>query len=164
MFRLLVVSLAVVALVALAKPASVAADAPEVIGPIHDEGLVELLDCGSFKVLDQYVLNFTLRLFSDKSGNLVRLEEHVWGSDTLINSVTGKRYTGRFANNVQIDPALGLGANAGVVFRLTIPGAGAVFLDVGRIVSNQAGTIITFQAGPHQFFNGDTAGLCAALA
>jgi hypothetical protein len=53
---------------------------------------------------------------------------------------------------------------AEVISRLTVPGSGAVFLDVGRIVTNQASTVITFQAGPHQFVDGDFAGLCAALA
>jgi hypothetical protein len=50
-----------------------------------------------------------------------------------------------------------------VIYRVTVPGSGLVFIDAGRIVTNQAGTEITFQAGPHQAFDGDIAGLCAAL-
>ena len=45
--------------------------------------------------------------------------------------------------------------NAGVLYRATVPGSGAVFLDVGRIVTDQAGTIVNFP--------GDLEGLCAAL-
>jgi hypothetical protein len=162
--RPIALSLVLASLVAFASLPIAAADGPVVDGPHRLEGQAALTNCGTFTILDQYVLDFTLRLFFDRSGTLVRLEEHVSGTDTLINSVTGKRYTSRFANNVLIDPATGLGANAGIIFRLTVPGAGAVFLDVGRIVTNQAGTVVTFQAGPHQFFSGDLAGLCAALA
>ena len=91
------------------------------------------------------------------------MEEQVSETDTFTNSVTGKALPTRFHNAVHIDPNTGLGANTGVIFRLTVPGSGAVFLDVGRIVTNQAGDIVTFQAGPHQFFSGDLAGLCGAL-
>ena len=52
----------------------------------------------------------------------------------------------------------------GIVFKVTFPGAGAVFLDIGRIVTNQAGDLVTFQAGPHPAFDEDVAQLCAALA
>ena len=86
------------------------------------------------------------------------------GTDTFINSKTGKAIAAPFHNNVLIDPQTRFGANAGVIFKVTVPGAGAVFLDVGRLVTNQAGTEITFQAGPHQFFDGNLGGLCAALA
>jgi hypothetical protein len=55
------------------------------------------------------------------------------------------------------------GANSGVAFRLVVPGAGAVFLDVGRTVLDRQGNVY-FEAGPHQFLDGDFAGLCAALA
>jgi len=137
---------------------------PEVIGPIHDEGEAPLGDCGTFQIIDRYTLSFTLRFMYDRNGTLVRIEEQVRGTDTFINSVTGKSIPTKFANAVHIDPATGLGANTGVIFRVTVPGSGAVLLDVGRIVTNRAGDIITFRAGPHQFFDGDLAGLCKALA
>jgi hypothetical protein len=120
-------------------------------------------DRGSFKVLDRYSIDFTFRNFYDKNGNPVKVQEKVSGTDTFINSVTGKAYSGRIHHTVHIDPATGLGATTGVIYKLTVPGSGAVFVDVDRIVTNEAGDIITFQAGKHQFFSGDFAGLCRAL-
>ena len=117
-------------------------------------------------VHDRFDSVFTLRLFFDKAGNLVKGVEEVSGTDTFINATTGQELTGRFRNNVLIDftSEPPLGANTGIIFKVTVPGSGAVFLDVGRIVTDRSGEIITFQKGPHQFYDGDFAGLCAALA
>ncbi len=151
-------------LTALAGPSVVFAVEPVVIGPIHEEGTERFAKCNGFTNLDEYVLDYTLRQLFDQDGNLVKMEETVSGTDTFINSKTGKAIAAPFHNNVLIDPQTRFGANAGVIFKVTVPGAGAVFLDVGRLVTNQAGTEITFRAGPHQFFDGDLDGLCAALA
>jgi hypothetical protein len=140
---------------------------PVVIGPETDAGLAEgIIDCGAFLVDDRFELTFTLRLFFDKNGDLVKGVEQVSGTDTFINASTGKEIPTRFHNNVLIDFTTDppLGANAGIIFKVTVPGAGAVFLDVGRIVTDQSGEIIAFEAGPHQFFDGDFDGLCAVLA
>ena len=50
-----------------------------------------------------------------------------------------------------------------MTYRLTLPGAGAVLLDVGHVVVDQEGNI-SLQKGSHQFYGGDVAGLCTALA
>ena len=162
--QLLVWSLMVASLTAFAVPSVVFAEEPVVLGPIHEEGTDRFAKCKGFTILDEYVLDYTLRQFFDRDGNLIKMEETVSGTDTFINSRTGKAIAAPFHNNVLIDPETGFGANAGVIFKVTVPGAGAVFLDVGRIVTNQAGTEITFEAGPHQFFDGNLDGLCAALA
>jgi hypothetical protein len=141
--------------------------APVVIGPETEAGLAEnLIDCGTFMVHDRFELTYTLRLRFDKEGNLVKGVEQVSGTDTFINATTGKEIAAPFHNNVLIDFTSDppLGATAGVIYKVTVPGAGAVFLDVGRIVTDQSGEIIAFQAGPHQFFDGEVDALCAALA
>jgi hypothetical protein len=109
-------------------------------------------------------LDFTLRWLTDKDGNQVKGVEQVSGTDTFINAATGKSIAAPFHNNVLIDPLVGLGASTEILSKVTVPGTGVVFLDVGRIVTNQAGNIITFEAGPHQFFDGDFDALCTALA
>jgi hypothetical protein len=162
--RLLAWSLVLAALTAFAVPSVGFAVEPVVLGPIHEEGTDKFAKCKGFTILDEYVLEYTLRQFFDQEGNLIKMEETVSGTDTFINSKTGKAIAAPFHNNVLIDPQTRFGANAGVNFKVTVSGAGAVFLDVGRIVTNQAGTEITFEAGPHQFFDGDLDGLCAALA
>jgi hypothetical protein len=57
-------------------------------------------------------------------------------------------------------------ANLGpvVVFRVNVPGAGAVLLDIGRSTNNPETGEHTFIAGPRELLEGDIASLCAALA
>jgi uncharacterized protein YehS (DUF1456 family) len=163
LMRRVTLILGVAAIMVVMAASSAAAAKPEVDGPFHDEDTVFFADCGEFQILDRYVLDFTIKWFSDKDGNRIRGVEQVSGTDTFINSVTGKEIAAPFHNTVIIDPTTATGANNGVIYRVTVPGSGLVFIDAGRIVTNQAGTEITFQAGPHQAFDGDIAGLCAAL-
>jgi hypothetical protein len=162
--RLIVSSLVLVGLMAFPPLSVASADGPVVEGPIHEEGSAELVDCGAFQVLDVYELNYIERLYFDKEGDLVKIVEQVWGTDTFTNSVTGKAYPMDFHNNVVVDFSTTppRAANMGIIFRLVVPGAGAVFLDVGRIVVDRQGNVY-FQAGPHQFFDGDVEALCAAM-
>ena len=110
------------------------AKALEVIGPIHDEGIDVLGTCGDFDVVDNWVLNFTLRFMLDRSGNRVRLVEETWGVDNFTNSVTGKTIAGPYHNNTFVDFDADRAITTGVIFKAVVPGAGAVFLDIGRIV------------------------------
>jgi hypothetical protein len=121
--------------------------------------------CGDFQVLDQFVLNFRTKLFFDENGEPVRIVEQINGTDTFINSDTGKNFTSRFQNTEHIDLTAGpVRAVTGVQGLLTVPGSGAVLLDVGRIVTNLETEEVTFQAGPHQLVEPvDLASLCAAL-
>jgi hypothetical protein len=52
---------------------------------------------------------------------------------------------------------------AGSNLRITIPGLGIVAQDMGIITFTQGGEVL-FEAGPHQYFLGDGADLCALLA
>jgi hypothetical protein len=137
------------------------AKAPEVIGPIHDEGQDVLGSCGDFEVVDNWILNFTLRFMLDSSGNRIRLVEETWGVDNFTNSVTGKTLAGPYHNNTFVDFDADRAIITGVVFKAVVPGVGPVFLDIGRIVF--AGEDLEFLAGPHQFFSGDFDALCASL-
>jgi hypothetical protein len=132
-------------------------------GPYHIQGAEVLFSCDGFDIVDHYDLYFSQTRLFDKSGNLVRIVEQVWGTDTLTNSETGKAYSGTFHNAVNVDPITRIGATSGIIFRIIVPGAGAIFLDVGRIVTNQSWTIMYFEAGAHQFVDGDIEALCAAL-
>ncbi|HEX9384938.1 MAG TPA: hypothetical protein VF918_01360 [Anaerolineales bacterium] len=162
--RLIVSSLVLVGLIAFFPFSVASADGPVVEGPFHEEGTAVLVDCGAFQVLDVYEVNFTVKRFFDEEGNLVKIVEQVWGTDTFTNSVTGKAYPMDFHNNTIVDFSTTppQAANMGVLYRLIVPGAGAVFLDVGRIVLDRQGNVY-FQAGPHQLFDSDFEALCAAL-
>jgi hypothetical protein len=98
----------------------------------------------------------------DRDGTVIRLVEEVWGVDTFVNSVTGKEIAAPYHNNTFVDFATGRANIAGVVFKAVVPGVGPVFLDIGLITVDRAGNVY-FSAGPHQFFEGDFAALCAAL-
>ena len=146
------------------------ADSATATKPVVDEGTitpeepVPIGDCGDFQVLDDFVLNFRAKLFFDENGELVRGVEQIDGTDTFINSATGKEFTSRFQNTEHIDLTdEPVRAVTGVQGLLTVPGSGAVLLDVGRIVTNLETDEVTFQAGPLQFFDGDVVGLCNAL-
>jgi hypothetical protein len=147
------------------------ADSAAATKPIVEEGTitpdepVPIGDCDGFQVLDDFVLNFRTKLFFDENGELVRIVEQINGTDTFINSATGKQFTSRFQNTEHFDfTAQPVRAVTGVQALLTVPGSGAVLLDVGRIVTNLETDEVTFQAGPHQLVEGDLAGLCEALA
>ena len=162
--RILASSLVLVTLIAFMPFSVASADGPVIEGPLHFEGTDVLADCGSFQVLDVYEQTEIFRWFYDQDGNLVKIVGENWGTDTFTNSVTGKAYPMSFHNNIFIDysPAPRRIANIGVIYRLVVPGAGAVFLDVGRLVF-QRGSGLIFEAGPHQLFDGDFGALCAAM-
>jgi hypothetical protein len=130
---------------------------------------VEIADCsefgfGDFQVRDKFEFTFTAKEFYDKNGELIMVVEQIRGTDTFYSPETGKEFTSRFQNTEHIDATAQTDAVTGVIARLTVPGSGAVLLDVGRIVTNLETDEVTFQAGPHQLVEGDLAGLCEALA
>jgi hypothetical protein len=163
MGRILLVLMTVAAMVAT-MAASAAATKPVVVEDTR-EGDVEIKDCGDFLVRDKFAFSFVSKEFYDENGELVMVVEQIRGTDTFINSDTGKEFTSRFQNTEHIDlTAEPVRAVTGVQGLLTVPGSGAVLLDVGRIVTNLETDEVTFQAGPHQLVEGDLAGLCEALA
>ena len=66
--------------------------------PVHisgtETGDVFLADCGDFDLRDRFTFEWNGKLFFDDDGNLTRVVEHVGGSDTFYNSVTGESVTG----------------------------------------------------------------------
>jgi len=126
-------------------------------------GNVPIADCGTFQVWDEFELNFAGTEHYDQAGNLVRVVEHIWGVDRLYNPDNTASFSGSFNQGEIVDPIEGQVAVNGIIFRIAVPGAGAVFLDVGRLVFTFDDGLV-FVAGQHDFFAGDLAGLCAALA
>ncbi len=136
------------------------------LGPFHREGTELVADCGTFQVLDHYVAELSITRFFDEHGIRLRDIRDFSGTDTFTNSVTDKSFTEPFHNKIFIDYEAGVrvqNVNDGVAFRLTLPGVGAVFLDIGRVVYDADFNVI-WEAGPHHFLDGDFAGLCAAMA
>jgi hypothetical protein len=153
--------------VAVVSMVGIAADA-WAVPPVHISGSFSgddpIADCGTFEVRDEFALNFSGTEHFDRDGNVVRVVEHIFGVDRLYNSETGKSLKPASFNQGEIvHPIEGQVAVNGVIFRITVPGAGVVLLDVGRFVFTFDGGLV-FVAGQHEFLAGDFAGLCAALA
>lgn len=156
---------AVLALVLVLIPFTAAsADGPIFLGPFQETGVAPIADCGDFEVLDYYEINWTRTRFVNDLGQTMWFLEHVWGTDTFVNSVTGEAYPTTFTNNskVEIRPERG-GQSTGIGFKFVLPGEGVVFLDVGRVVLDENFEVV-FVAGPHDPLDGDFDKLCEVMA
>ena len=141
---------------------SAGANQPLIDRSFQDSGIAEIADCGSFKILDNFTIFSSVILWFDNDGNITRFIEQNYGTDQFSNSVTGKTLAPmHFHNTVLVDRIDHVASTNGIVFRYVVPGAGAVLLDVGRIVTSHGN--IVFEAGPHQFFDGDLTGVCSVL-
>ena len=161
--QLFALALGLSAIFVLAGLGTASANPPE-ISEQSFSGTEVLTDCGDFQILDDYDLTATLRWFTDKDGNIVSGLRTWHGTESIYNSVTGERYTSHSGQAVKIDPVSGERTTTGVVYRVTVPGAGAVLLDVGRSIFDPGTGEITVIGGPHQLLEGDVQALCAALA
>ena len=122
-------------------------------------------DCGDFDVLLDFTAQGHFMLHFDKDGNLVRVHEHFeFPNDVYYNSTDfGISFTGNAVQNTQFDVVDNQLAISGLQFKLTIPGHGVVFHQVGRIIIDFTIPDVIFQAGPADFDEGNVAALCAAL-
>lgn len=153
----------VVGLVATLAPASSAMAGPPVTTSGSEAGDVFLADCGSFDLRDSFTFTWKGKEFYDADGNLTRVVMHVGGSDTFYNSVTGESVTGTINSGETLDLVDGTVTQNGTIGRITVPGEGAFFFDVGKyIIDFEDG--LTFLAGRHHaFFEEDYTRLCDLL-
>jgi len=119
--------------------------------------------CGTFDVWDYIEFSWSGTEHYDADGNLIRVEERVYGFDRLYNKTTGESVEGTYSNHETVDLANGDVTQNGQIFRIVIPGAGAIFLDVGKFVIT-FGEGLTFLAGHHDFFDEQVEAICAYLA
>jgi hypothetical protein len=119
--------------------------------------------CDGFDVIEEATVTFSQTMFFDNAGNPVRIVGHAVYNGTLTNSATGTIVAPkRGPQNFTIDLLDGTQVWRGIFFLLTVPGKGSIVHDVGRVTFYPDGSI-TFQ-GRHEFFPGDDAQMCAALA
>jgi len=129
-----------------------------------DSGTAFLTDCGSFELWDEYVLNWHGKALFDRAGNPVRVVEHVWGSDRFYNSVTGASVTGTINAGETLDLVDGKVSESGSTGRITVPGLGVVFFDVGRFVIDFDDGLEFLAGRHHSWFEEDYTALCELLA
>lgn len=140
------------------------ASRPEVF-PIYWTGTEPLADCDGFDLMDDYVIEGKLVVFSDKEGDPVRAQFHLTVTDRFYNSETGKGFFGG-SNGVVAFEDLEDGQMrwGGLQYHLNIPGVGVVLIDAGTVIFDSDGNIL-FEAGKHQVLvDGDFEEICAALA
>jgi hypothetical protein len=165
MIRKLIFVVVLAVLVALLSVSAASADQPVFFGPFVTSGIGELdaANCGGFQVLDYFTTVVTIKRFFDNDGNRVRELIQVRATDTLTNSVTGKAFTEHVHWTYIQDVDANTLTVIGTLWKLTVPGGGAVFQSVGRITFNRATGEVLFEAGKWDIISGDYSGLCAAL-
>jgi len=136
--------------------------------PVHISGTetndLFLADCGAFQLRDQFTVVFNGTVFSDKDGNVTRVVEHVGGSDRFYNSVTGKSVTGTINSGEIVDLVNGTVTQNGTIGRITVPGVGVFFFDVGKYIIDFEEGLVFLAGSHHAFFEEDYDRLCELLA
>ena len=163
MLRRTILSL-VFGVAALVSASAVMAGTPPVTTSGVTTGDDFLADCGAFDLRDRLVFEVNGKLFFDEDGNLTRIVEHVGGSDTFYNSVTGESVTGTINSGETVDLVNGTVTQNGTVGRITVPGEGAFFFDVGKFVIDFEDGLVFLAGRHHAFFEEDYSRLCELLA
>jgi hypothetical protein len=122
---------------------------------------------GGFDALSDWTGEFRHSRRYDKDGNLVQeawvyryLDGSVYNSvHPEVSLSTGPGETQIF--NFFYDK--GYFISAGPIARVVVPGVGPIFMDIGMVRIDLATFTITHEGGPHQYWEGDVAALCAAL-
>ena len=143
-FLLIFLLLFIVPLVHAAKPDSY----------IYEYADIEqVVNCGAFSVMDDFVEVGKVQEFLDKEGNLVRQQVHVTVYDDMYrdDDFEGPHLygTGHVNGRLYFDKDDGLHwSESGLGVSIIVPGEGPLFLDVGRLVySESSGWNVTFIAG-----------------
>jgi hypothetical protein len=158
--RLIVFGLLVIIAIVVASPAG-AVPPTKTSGNVTDD--VFAFSCGSFDVRDDFEFSWQGTEHYDRDGNLIRVVEQISGVDRLYNPLNGKSVSGTYYNSETVDLANGDVSQNGSIFRIIVPGSGALFIDVGKyVIDFDEG--LTFLAGRHDFFDEDFAEICAYLA
>jgi hypothetical protein len=163
MRRLVAVAVLVTALTGVGVASATATS-----GVVHDRYSVEASSVDtstcSFPIAQSSSANIDDALFFDANGDLVRILETVNHVD-ITYSANGKtlKATGTGGIDIRFLPDGSVtAATFGINLLMTIPGYGAIFLDVGRAEFLFDPHIhLLFHAGPASY---DIAAFCAALA
>jgi hypothetical protein len=119
--------------------------------------------CGDFEIIADGAGSNRITTYFDGSGAPVRVAFHGRYNGSMTNSVTGYSIMDSpSVANITFDLVQGTQTNIGAFFTVTVPGAGAVLMEAGRIVFDGSGPPI-FIAGPHLPPGATIGALCEAL-
>ncbi len=127
-------------------------------------------DCGEFQILNDGVFEGFFIVHFDQAGNVTHVNQHIKFSQSIyknsedptifLEGGPGELENDRF-DFTGDQPVVAI---SGVQFKITVPGHGVIFHQVGRtIFLNEPPFDILFQAGPNDFTEENVAALCAAL-
>ena len=119
--------------------------------------------CGDFLIIVEGIGSNRVTTHFDGAGRPVRTQFHGIYNGTMTNSVTGKVLTDMpSVVSVTVDLVAGTRTVVGAGWTVTVPGAGAVLIEAGRLVFDGAGPPV-FIAGPHLPPPETIGALCEAL-
>lgn len=119
--------------------------------------------CGTFDILVDGTGSVRLTTWFDASGNADRVTLHGNYRGTLTNSVSGFFIADAPSiANVTVDLVAQTETRVGTFFNITLPGAGNVYVEAGRLVYDGNGVPV-FVAGQQHAPPETLAALCAAL-
>ena len=128
--------------------------------------LIEVADCGEFRVMDNAWVVLEFKDFYDKKDNYIRTQIHATGFDDLYSDADpeGIHLTGTAHTNFRYffnDSDELLLSQAGLAVGIMVPGYGPLFLDAGRLVWNEDTGDLIFSAGNNHDWNfGEYDALC----
>ena len=151
----------------LLSAALLAAPRADAARPVVTEGTESsdsfVTDCGDFDLRDSWTLAWHGQIFLDDDGNPTRIAEHVAGTDTFYNPETGESITGTTSHHEVLDISNGTLTENGAIARITAPGLGVVYFDIGRFALD-LDEGLTFLAGHHHaLLDQDYTALCQLL-
>jgi hypothetical protein len=160
--RLLLVVLLALPL-ALAAPALAVPPTTEVV-TIEDFSFVDTSLCG-FEVTSTENGRFKVTTFFDEEGNPV--QSILTNSNLRYTSTAetnGKTLLTNYALVVITSFEDGTRLELGLRNAYQVPGEGVVLLDAGRVIIDLATGDVVFEAGQHQFLEGDSDAFCSFFA
>lgn len=166
--RVRILSLLVLVALLASLPARVAFATQPYSESFHDEFTDFIGDCGDFTVYESVVLDIDMQMFFNRDGEPYRINWHgVWDA-TFYSPETNNSVAEDIQHfNTFEDLDSGYITQAGLVSKITLPGQGIVYQDVGRIIfawdDNLQIEEIIFEAGPHPLYNGDIDVICSLL-
>jgi hypothetical protein len=116
----------------------------------------------AFTTTGRFAVTRSITDFTDNEGNVLRREMHIRFVGSETNDATGKSLPVDGVRHITFDFVNDTFTETGVLRHVTVPGAGIVLHESGRLVL--APDEVLGIAGPHELFGGDLAAFCAALA
>jgi len=153
-----------VALAVTALPASAAHPRPTTeVTTIDHETMVDSTLCG-FPITFTQNGNFKITTFYDDQGNPTKdILSNYNSRFTETATANGKSLVTNFPAVYITTYPSGAFVQVGLRAQYTVPGAGVVALDAGRISFSPTGDVL-FEAGTHQITDGSAAAFCAYFA